>query len=194
MRNAIIAGIIALFSIGTAWANTAAKPIFVPGEDCPPGSAVKNPWVVFEDRDGNGLYDYKTTMSCDGTLRWGPLSSITEHGHLPVGVIGLHSQFSYSVCGNQLYSWQVVLLDDNDVEVCRVEVNCSQFQSTTCEDLMGIRPESTGGNNSGFDLFGESSNMMMDSTIPGSASTAVVQPAAPKQSQAAEPKLKPSVK
>lgn len=97
----------------------AAPPLVVVGPGCAAGSARVSPFMVFEDRNGDGAYDYITAFSCDGSSAgwpWTP-GSVTPFtppdNAIPVGVqptCAMNTTYTFTSAYDTpsgLYTWTV---------------------------------------------------------------------------------------
>lgn len=121
-----------------------ACPVLITFEACPGGSKRAYPWLLYEDRNGDGFYDYVTAGSCDGTTASRPLPSVTANpfdpteydvplGELPQGA-GVDSVGVYGVhvaSGTGLYAWTVTEYHQG-VAVCTYGRNDAGALASTC--------------------------------------------------------------
>jgi hypothetical protein len=83
-----------LVATGTLLAE-AIQPLLVTGPACGAGSARTYSYVIFEDRDGDGNYDWIISAACSGTISGAPWNGSTQQdlfggggdpfGQIPVG-------------------------------------------------------------------------------------------------------------
>lgn len=146
-RTTILSALFLLFAGMEVFAK-AAEPVFMVGGLCPAGSARIRPWVLFEDRNGDGYFDFMTAGDCNGDVRgrpWNPsvdeapftpLETDIYIGQLPHDVANVSPDFSLSEESNGLYSWTIIeragVAPGGGQEVCRVTRNASGVLSTTC--------------------------------------------------------------
>lgn len=109
--HACLAALTVLFLSGTAFSNaafaeTAQPPLLVMGPTCetadcgPDQQPVRQQsFVVFEDRDGNGSYDYYTRFGCCGISYQGPWNSSIDPwnpaGGTPIATLPMGSYETY---------------------------------------------------------------------------------------------------
>lgn len=124
----------------------AADPMLVKLEPCPSGSKRPVPWLLYEDRDGDGYYDYVTAGGCDGTTKGRPLGNVMTDpfaptpddsplGRLPQGAI-IDSVAAHSIGmppGGSLYTWTVTEYY-HGTAVCSYSRTASGALTTTCPD------------------------------------------------------------
>ncbi len=127
----------------TAFAATAAQPVMIVGSACPAGSARAYKWVVFEDHNGDGQYDYIIQGGCDGSVvgrNWDvqsdpfePTSGDILIGRMPAGIVGVNPQLVMSMQQpDGLYTWTLVEYASTGAEACRYERNAAQELASTC--------------------------------------------------------------
>lgn len=72
-------------------AGAAAQPQKVIGPACDPGQTREHSYMIFEDRDGDGNYDYWIKYFCNGKVHegeWDPEDMIGwEEGGTPIGTL-----------------------------------------------------------------------------------------------------------
>jgi hypothetical protein len=144
LSKLLIAAFILFAASASVWAK-AMPPLLVVGPECGAGSARANRWVMFEDRNGDGTYDFVLRGDCDGNVSgrpwegnvqadpWMPSTEDVLIGHLPVGVTGVtHDDISMHEESSGLYSWTIVERVPTGTEVCRIQRNAAMVLSCTC--------------------------------------------------------------
>jgi len=110
------------FSSGYA---VTAPPLFVPGPVCiTTGNVPAEKWIVFEDRNGDGAYDYFTTGGCDRTVigsRWsaaGPGPLIPGDDAVALCTFPSVGAVTYGLSSVQrpdgLYDWKLQVTRNSD--------------------------------------------------------------------------------
>jgi hypothetical protein len=82
----------------------ALAPLLVTGSACSGGGTV---WTVYEDRNGDGTFDYRTRHDCDGSITAGIFDNVTTPTHLcdfPTG-IAVDYTLTTSLQSSGLYDW-----------------------------------------------------------------------------------------
>jgi hypothetical protein len=126
-------------------ADMAAPTIMILGEPCGPGAARQNPWFCFEDRDGNGFYDFVTAGDCNGDVRgrpmrvnekpgdpFAPMPGDTRIGKLPPGTFSKSAELITAVQPDGSHTWAIVERDGAGLEVCRTTRNLDMSFGCTC--------------------------------------------------------------
>lgn len=125
----IFASVVATFLICVA-TTLAIAPNLVPFQCSGGGSG----WMVFEDLDNNGYYDWVTIRACDGSITHGPFPP--PEGNRVVGSVLTSPpssiDFSYTSCpGSSTTSWEVVELDGSGQVTARVSKDCNSSISVS---------------------------------------------------------------
>jgi hypothetical protein len=93
---------------------------------CPEGGSG---WMVFEDLDNNGYYDWVTIRECDGRVTEGPFPPPTGGNGVVVNVTTnppAAIEFSYTICtGTNISSWEIVEKDGSGRVTAVISRNCS---------------------------------------------------------------------
>jgi hypothetical protein len=137
-----IAIVAALFIATALVAATALPPLLVNGSACPKGSARTNKWLVFEDRDGNGTYDFVIAGDCDGTVRgrewrvvgdpFDPTTGDIAIGKLPANVSVANPDLSYTQMPSGLFAWTVTERATDGTVVCTYERGVDMLLTSSC--------------------------------------------------------------
>lgn len=145
LRTAALMILLVIPAIASA---KALAPLIVTGPDCPAGSARTVPWIMFEDRNGDGAYDFIIAGDCNGDVRgrpWQPniqadpfvpTSADVPIGALPPGVVGISPELGFHEEASGLYSWTLVertIEPGGGAEVCRIVRDADMGLSTTCD-------------------------------------------------------------
>lgn len=135
--------------VGAEALAKALEPLIALGPYCAAGSARGRTFLVFEDRDGDGGYDFITSYDCNGDVRGRPWNASMEEdpfiplptdkyiGHLPDDVVGASYEFIFNREQTGLYSWEVIertsgLTPTSGIEVCRTSRNVNMELTCTC--------------------------------------------------------------
>lgn len=104
----------------------AATPVLIPFS-CPGGG---QGWTVFEDRNGDGNFDWQTTRHCNGQISagtWPPTTPPPPPSN-PRGIVTtsppVSIDFSYQSCESTLYRWEVTEKDGSNNPTAYVSVDC----------------------------------------------------------------------
>jgi hypothetical protein len=124
-----------------AFAATALPPTIITGS-CPSGSARATKWIMFEDLNGDGTYDWVVAGDCDGSVRgrpwrvmadpFDPTSDDLVIGQLPVGIAAVNPDLHSTQLPNGLYAWTLTERTSNGAEVCRYERTDAMELTSTC--------------------------------------------------------------
>lgn len=124
-----------------ALAATAAPPVLITGT-CPPGSIRLTKWIMFEDLNGDGNYDWVVAADCDGSVRgrawrtmadpFDPTIDDIPIGQLPVGVASVNPDLHYDQLPSGLYSWTVTERLPSGAEVCSYTRTMTMQLTSTC--------------------------------------------------------------
>lgn len=156
MRTITLTAILLAF-VGTELLAKAAEPQFMVGGLCPPGSSRTRPWILMEDQNGDGYYDFMTAGDCNGDVRgrpWNPsvdelpftpMETDIYYGRLPNEVANVHPDLSFTEEPNGLYSWLIIErvsitpggMPGFGTEVCRIGRDADGVLSTTCPPMNG---------------------------------------------------------
>lgn len=130
----------------------ALEPTVMLGPACGPGSARNRQFLVFEDRDGDGGYDFITAYDCNGDVRgrpwgsvheseapWIPLQTDFYFGHLSNDVVSINRSLSYTELPSGLYTWTLTEYGGTGagpgpgVELCSSGRNSNGNLWSTCQ-------------------------------------------------------------
>ncbi len=139
----MVAGIATTVLAATLLAATALPPLLVNGPACPKGSARTNKWIVFEDRDGNGSYDFVIAGDCDGTVRgrewrvssdpFDPTPGDIAVGQLPANVsVAPTPDLSYTQLPSGLFAWTVTERATDGTVICTYDRGVDMSLVSSC--------------------------------------------------------------
>lgn len=139
--------LLAFLFMTSAFHLNSAPAVFVPFK-CPPGSAEKDGWKVYEDRNSNGYYDRVTTKHCDGTITVVDIPELVGGFKDTIGIAPnylnsvIYDFSTYSCYGGTKPAWQVIAKDSSNLdEVYRVVCCGDDYQLITPEKISGISGE-----------------------------------------------------
>ncbi|MBS1910822.1 MAG: hypothetical protein JST22_02435 [Bacteroidetes bacterium] len=140
-RLSLTAAVVLAVTATAAVAATALPPLLVTGA-CPAGSARATKWCLFEDLNGDGIYDWVDFGDCDGVVRghsWSVSGDPFERhpddvliGQLPAGIVDVAPDLSYTQQPGGLYSWTVTERIPTGVVVCVHSRNADMVLGSTC--------------------------------------------------------------
>jgi hypothetical protein len=140
----MIAAALAVRSI--AFAGTAAPPMLISGA-CPSGSARATKWILFEDLNGDGGYDWVVAGDCDGSVRGRPWRAMSDPfdptaediiiGQLPAGLANVNPELHYDRLPTGNYSWKVTERLSSGAEACSHERTNAMELTSTCPPPAG---------------------------------------------------------
>lgn len=138
MKTMLVSIALALIAVT---AVHAATPVLIP-YSCPGGG---QGWTVFEDKNGDGNFDWQTTRKCDGSIyesSWPPPAPPPD----PRGVVTTSPpasiDFSYQSCESYGNSWTVTEKDGSNNPTAYIQMECNG--SLTISYPQVFRPDTRG--------------------------------------------------
>lgn len=144
MRRLVMVTLAALVVLQTMVLALPAQPILVVMSACPAGSKRPYPWLLYEDRDLDGCYDFVTVGGCDGSAASRPLGSTSSDplqptqwdvvigqlgGNAGIDSVALHG--IHLVSGSGFYAWTVTEYSGG-MAVCSYTRNDNGALFSTC--------------------------------------------------------------